>query len=81
MKKEMQAPRPKVQLVPPRETKPPELDPGDDAGDPKMISLARAGRFLRRLVEAEYFGRVTFRVQAGKIVEVQTDQTMKIDEL
>lgn len=49
-------------------------------GDPCAVDLARAGRFLRRLMEAGYFGKVTFSLQNGKLVECRTEQTMKVDE-
>jgi len=56
---------------------PPSTDPGlDDRGD-----LVRVTRFLRRLVAASYFGKVTLSFQNGKVTDLRTEQVMKIDDL
>lgn len=43
--------------------------------------LQRAERFLRGLVEACCFGKVTISMQNGRILEVKVEQTLKIDEI
>ena len=43
--------------------------------------LARLGRFLGRLQESGYFGKVTLSLQNGKLVELRTEQVLKIDDL
>lgn len=50
-------------------------------GDPCASDLVRIGRFLRRLMEAGYYGKITFSLQNGKLVECRTEQTMKVDEI
>jgi hypothetical protein len=39
------------------------------------------GRFLGRLQDKGYFGKVTISFQNGKLVELRTEQTLKVDEL
>jgi hypothetical protein len=43
--------------------------------------LARVGRFLGRLQDKGYFGKVTISFQNGKLVELRTEQTLKVEEL
>lgn len=65
----------KVHVLPvaPRDTIPP------DTGEP--VDIVRVARFLRRLSEAHYFGKVTLSFQSGKITDLRAEQVMKIDDL
>lgn len=67
----------KVVVLPRGRQPAPPVDPTDACS----VDLARAGRFLRRLMEAGYFGKITFSLQNGKLVECRTEQTMKVDEI
>lgn len=57
------------------------VKPTPAAEDRIALDLAKAGRFLRRLAESGYFGKVTFNMQNGRFVEVKTEQTMKMSEI
>jgi hypothetical protein len=46
-----------------------------DELDPRIV------RFLGRLCAEEFFGKVVVSFQHGKIVDVRTEQTRKLDEL
>jgi hypothetical protein len=46
-----------------------------DALDPRVV------RFLGRLCAEEFFGKVVVSFQNGKIVDVRTEQTRKLEEL
>jgi hypothetical protein len=43
--------------------------------------VLRIGRFLIRLAELEFYGKLTVSFQNGRIVDLRTEQVMKIDEL
>lgn len=47
----------------------------------RAADLARIGRFLSRLQDSGYFGKVTISLQNGKMVELRTEQVLKVDEL
>ncbi len=44
-------------------------------------SIARIARFVRRLSDAKFFGKLTLSFQNGKITDLRTEQSMKIDDL
>ncbi|HYP99702.1 MAG TPA: hypothetical protein VER96_13600 [Polyangiaceae bacterium] len=46
-----------------------------EALDPRIV------RFLGRLCAEAFFGKVVVSFQHGKIVDVRTEQTRKLDEL
>lgn len=73
----MMATRPRVVVM--GETTSPKPTPA--AEDRIALDLAKAGRFLRRLAESGYFGKVTFTMQNGRFVDVKTEQTMKMTEI
>lgn len=74
----MMATRPRV-VVLGENTSAPKPTPA--AEDRIALDLAKAGRFLRRLAESGYFGKVTFTMQNGRFVDVKTEQTMKMTEI
>jgi hypothetical protein len=47
----------------------------------RAADLARVGRFIGRLQEQAFFGKVTVSFQNGKLVELRTEQVVKVDEL
>jgi hypothetical protein len=58
----------------------PELT-GAQLSERHAADLARLGRFLGRLQDSGYFGKVTVVLQNGKLVELRTEQTLKVDDL
>jgi hypothetical protein len=58
----------------------PELSSGE-LSERHAADLARLGRFLGRLQDSGYFGKVTLSLQNGKLVELKTEQVLKIDDL
>jgi hypothetical protein len=52
-----------------------QLSPANDA------DLARLIRFVERLAGAQFFGRLTLSFQNGRITDLRTEQSMKIDEI
>jgi len=47
----------------------------------RAADLARVGRFIGRLQGSGFFGKITISLQNGKLVELRTEQALKIDEL
>lgn len=43
--------------------------------------LARIGRFLGRLQDSGYFGKVTISLVDGNLVELRTEQVIKVGDL
>lgn len=42
---------------------------------------ARVVRFLERLCATSFFGKVVVSFQNGKVIELRTEQTTKVEEL
>lgn len=57
------------------------VDTPEQLEERRSADLARVGRFLARLQSSGYFGRVTITLQNGKLVELRTEQTLKVDDL
>ncbi len=47
----------------------------------RAADLARIGRFIGRLQDQAFFGKVTVSFQNGKLTELRTEQVVKVDEL
>ena len=69
---------------------PPKLAPVRRAAEPlsheelevrRAADLARVGRYIGRLQEAGYFGKVTLSFQDGRLHELRTEQVIKVDDL
>lgn len=43
--------------------------------------LARVGNFIAKLQEKGYFGKVTLSFQNGRIIDLRTEQVLKVDDL
>lgn len=56
-------------------------EPGEQLDQRRAAELAKIGRFLQRLQDASFFGRVTISFQNGKVTTVGTEQSLKLDEL
>lgn len=67
----------KLATVAPR--RPPESV--EELDERRAADLARVGRFLARLQASGYFGKVTVSLQNGKLVELRTEQVLKVEEL
>jgi hypothetical protein len=43
--------------------------------------LERLHRFLDRMVDSQFFGKVVVSFQNGKVCDIKVEQTKKLDEL
>lgn len=53
-----------------------ETGPTEERADVKRLE-----RFIRRLAESKFFGKVTISMQNGRIGQAQVEQMLKIDEM
>jgi hypothetical protein len=53
----------------------------EEIGARRVADLARIGRYIGRLQDAGYFGKVTLSFQNGRLCELRTEQVMKVDDL
>jgi len=49
--------------------------------DPGSALDARLVRFLERIAAGGFFGKVVVSFQNGKVIDVRTEQTRKLEEL
>jgi hypothetical protein len=54
---------------------------GPSAGETRHALDARLLRFLDRLSASSFFGKVVVSFQNGKVTDVRTEQTRKLEEL
>lgn len=47
----------------------------------KAQDLARVARFLEKLGRAGFYGKLTIAYQNGKVIDLRTEQTMKLEDL
>jgi hypothetical protein len=64
--------------VPARRAADPTVEELDER---RAADLARVGRFIGRLQASGYFGKITINLQNGKLVELRTEQVLKVDDL
>jgi hypothetical protein len=56
-------------------------DTAEELTTRRAADLARVGRFLGRLQDEGYFGKVMLSMQNGKLVELRIEQVMKVEDL
>ena len=56
-------------------------DRNDEAPIPTAHPIGKLLRYLERQSASGFFGKVTVSFQAGKVCDVRTEQTRKLDEL
>lgn len=67
-------------LVPVTARRSPDLTP-EQAQERRAAQLARIGRFIERMQEARYYGKITVTLTDGDLVEVRAEQVLKINDL
>jgi len=56
-------------------------DRHDESPVPTANPIGKLIRYLERQSAAGFFGKVTVSFQAGKVTDIRTEQTRKLDEL